>query len=824
LFQVSSVISKKLNQAMSLPNLNALISSQKNLPKVMYHVTENFVTTEDGRLLTTLKFQGLTFESTDDLVLDSEYDQLNNALLVPSRTAGKRLSYYTHLDHYQTNFFADYKFNSNWVQSFSDRYMSRFKDSDIFANQFYLTIILKPRDEDELSESIRELAEIKASILQNLNKYEPEVLSTYETSAGLFSQVYEFFGYLYNGFLEAIPVTASPFYQTIASSTLHFHYDYLEQRLPNHEVRYSTLYDLKDFPDPTVRGRFNPILNQGYPFIVTQSFNFIVVEKAIKRIDSQINKMRSVRNAAEHQIDEMNDARGYASSGELAFGSYHAALMVFGKTPRKALENGATARTAFSSACATLWNLATRSAPETFFSQFPGNTKCRPRQLVKTTRNLSGTASMNTFATGKERGNPIGDGTAVIPLKTTGNGIFHFNFHSTLPDIDTVGEKVAGHTTIIGATGTGKTTLQTALIAHLDRFNNKLFAIDKDGSMRIFIEAINGTYFTLRSGEPTGLNPFHLPDTAFNRNFLYDLVAACGRVSNDDLTAEETAQIKQAVDGVYQLPFESRRFSMVLQSIPESHGDTNNLKRRLEKWCVGSEGDVGRFAYALDNHKNNFDWENFWRVGFDVSEFLVADHPATEPILSYLFHLKTLMQRDNNDGLGAGGLLVTVVEEFWLPLKFKTTSAQILDILKTGRRRDEFCILVTQSPEDILGSPILPAVLQQTPTQIFLPNPSAHYNKRDNTGYALFNLTQKEFDKLKALGTQSRKFLVKQSGQSVIASLDLNGMGEDIAVLAGAAEDFTYLEEAQAQVGKKPEDWIPLYQNLRKNPKKLIQK
>ncbi|WP_341353143.1 hypothetical protein [Xylella fastidiosa] len=47
--------------------------------------------------------------------------------------------------------------------------------------------------------------------------------------------------------------------------------------------------------------------------------------------------------------------------------------------------------------------------------------------------------------------------------------------------------------------------------------------------MRGFIEAVGGTYFRLASGEPTGLNPFQLPDTPQNRNFLYDLVGACGR-------------------------------------------------------------------------------------------------------------------------------------------------------------------------------------------------------------------------------------------------------------------------------------------------------
>ncbi len=161
-----------------------------------------------------------------------------------------------------------------------------------------------------------------------------------------------------------------------------------------------------------------------------------------------------------------------------------------------------------------------------------------------------------------------------------------------------------------------------------------------------------------------------------------------------------------------------------------------------------------------------------------------------------------------------GGLLATLVEEFWLPISYPTTANQILDSLKTGRRRDEFIILVTQSPEDALKSPLLPAILQQTPTKILLPNPDAEYTTPDGGGYSRL-LTKKEFQKLKQLGTQSRKFLIKQGAQSCIAKLDLNEMKDDIAILAMAAEDFPYLEAAKAQAGRHPDQWVPVYKKLR---------
>ncbi|WP_419669823.1 hypothetical protein [Xylella fastidiosa] len=74
---------------------------------------------------------------------------------------------------------------------------------------------------------------------------------------------------------------------------------------------------------------------------------------------------------------------------------------------------------------------------------------------------------------------------------------------------------------------------------------------------------------------------------------------ACGRKVGQESTAEDTKDIKQAVDNVFAMPFELRRFGVLLQSIPD-RGE-NCLARRLADWCYGEM--EGRYAYALDNLK-----------------------------------------------------------------------------------------------------------------------------------------------------------------------------------------------------------------------------
>lgn len=785
--------------------LKRQVSGESFLPKYNYHVRDSIVSLEDGRIMFTVRSKGVPFEVISDGVLENNFDSLNGVFLAIAKSTGSRLAVWAHLDHFETRFDTDYKFSYQWLRDMSAKYMQQFNKRAILENDFYLTFVLKPGANDDLEECIKELEEIRLTVLQSLRGYETDVLTTYEHQGNLFSQVYEFMGYLYNGVWERIPVTSLPMYQTIESSTLHHGYKLIETRFANGGHRFSSLYDLKDFPEPTTKGKLNPLLKLPFPFLLCCSFTFINPSDSVRAINQALNKMESAGDEAQEQAAEMAVAKGAIMAGEIYFGEFHCALIVHGATEKQAEDRGASARTSMSGSCGTLMTAAEISAPETFFSVFPGNVKRRPRPMPKTSRNFCGMFSMNTYSSGKHVGNPLGDGHAVIPLQTSENGVYHFNFHYSLPEKDVRGDKLPGHALMLGATGVGKTTAQCVMLSFLERFNFKLFGVDKDGSMRGMIEALGGTYFQIKAGEPTGLNPFQLPLEPATVEFLNDLVAACGRKKGKELSSEDVKDIKQAVDNVLRLDFEDRRFGVLLQSIPDRGEDC--LRRRIEMWCYDKE--EGRYAYVFDNPTNLFDWESFGRIGFDVTDFLKPDHPATEPILAYLFHLKSLMQR-------SGGALATVVEEFWLPLSYPTTAKQILDILKTGRRRDEFLILVSQSPEDAIKSPLLPDILQQTPTKIYLANPEAEFKNEEGGGYSRVGFDKKKFKILQTLGAHDYKFLVMQGSQASVVKLDLSQCIEDIAVLAMAKDDFPLLDAAKAQAGNHPDAWVPVYKRLRR--------
>jgi type IV secretion system protein VirB4 len=149
----------------------------------------------------------------------------------------------------------------------------------------------------------------------------------------------------------------------------------------------------------------------------------------------------------------------------------------------------------------------------------------------------------------------------------------------------------------------------------------------------------------------------------------------------------------------------------------------------------------------------------------------------------------------------------TIVEEFWVPCNYPLTLQLIKSILKSGRLKGEFIYLVSQSPEDAIDCAEFPAIVQQTPTKIMLPNPDA-----EEVAYTKVGLTHKEFKKLKMLDKESRTFLIKQSNSSCFAKMDLQNFEEFLSIISGTKENITLCEEIRYTINSDdPEQWVPVF-------------
>lgn len=766
------------------------------LPSLSQHVTNEIVHYDKGYFVCSIQLEGVPFESESDEYLLAQFTSLSRGLASFGKNLGDRLAIWTTFQRKKRQFDRNYAFNNVFEREFSEKYLKRFQENSFFKNNFFITFVIKYEDYDD---GLREAQDILNSAMSLFQVYDPRALTTYKNEHGIiFSEVYEFFGELINYSSQQMPLTAEPAKNIIGMSDLHFGTNIFECRSDSETV-YGAALSLKSFGDGRP-GVLTGILDLPFEFTLTQSFQFIQNAEMMKKIQRQLANLKNVGDKAEEQHKELDQAQGGIMSGEHMFGNYHLALIVYGETAKAADNNATTAANRFLNTAGFLLTRATNHQPIVYFSQIPG-VKNKPRQVPKCSSNLASAFGMHDYSHGKERGNPIGDGSALMPLMTVADTIYDFNFHFSNPKQDNVGDKIAGHTLILGATGTGKTTLETALLTFSLRFDPHLFVLDLDQGMHIYLKAIGGDYFVLEGGQPTGLNPFQIEDTADNREFLYQLVGVCGKNSQGTVSADEEKQIKQAVDTLFNLDYEYRTFSTLLESIPFSTSD-NSLRARLSKWCR-SEG--GRFSWCLDNQRNQFNPDDFYRVGFDLTDILQDDYPPTEPVLMYLFHLRNIMM---DRVAHQDGILCTVIEEFWWPLKFEATKELILKSLKTDRKLGGWVVLTSQSPEDAINSDIFPAIMQQTPTKIFLPNPDAKFTE----SYEYTGMSKKEFDELVKLSLESRTFLVKQSRQSAFAKMDLYGFSDEMAVLSGSSNNTEILRELLAeQEFKSPDDWYPIF-------------
>ncbi|RBJ67565.1 transporter, partial [Pseudomonas sp. MWU12-2534b] len=153
-------------------------------------------------------------------------------------------------------------------------------------------------------------------------------------------------------------------------------------------------------------------------------------------------------------------------------------------------------------------------------------------------------------------------------------------------------------------------------------------------------------------------------------------------------------------------------------------------------------------------------------------------------------------------------LMCTIIEEFWVALKFRMTWEMMEKALAFGRKEGEFVVLVSQQPEQAMRSHIFPQIRSLTATKIFLPDPESSFEV-----YQQVNMTKKEHEEFVKLSKSSRTFLVKQSNQSAFATMDLYGFDDEIVVLSGTPENSALMHEIIRETSEDPDIWLPILQD-----------
>ena len=606
----------------------------------------------------------------------------------------------------------------------------------------------------------------------------PRTLGRYDGAYGSCSELAEFLSLLVNGEPRRVLAPTGDIGQALAQRRLSFGLDAMEfGPMGGAGPSFGAMVSLKDYPAQSRPGMLDGVLRLPFEMVLTESFAFVDRQTALDRMSLALRRLRAAEDEALSLRDELAAAKDEVGAGRAAYGEHHLTVLVKADT----LEELDAAVAEAQAALAETGAIAVRedvNLEPAFWAQFPGNFAYIARKSLISAANFASLASLHNHPTGQAEAPHWGQ--PITLFETTAFGPYHFNFHAG--DL--------GNFTVIGPSGSGKTALLTFLLAQAERLKPRVAYFDKDRGAEGFIRAIGGRYDVIAPGEPTGFNPLALKDTGANRAFLAEWLATLLRADDARIDAEDRAIIADAIDANFAQPPTHRRLRYLRELFRGARRPSaGDLAARLAAWC-----EDGEHAWLFDNAKDELDADA--RVlGFDMTRLL--DSPALRtPAMMYLFH--RIEQRLD------GSPAIIVVDEGWKALDDDVFVRRIKDWEKTIRKRNGLVGFCTQNASDALDSRISAAIIEQSATQIFFPNPKA----RAADYVEGFGLSEHEFALIQALPDTSRCFLIKQADHSVVARLDLSGLEGELKVLAGTERSVRRLDALREALGDDPADWL----------------
>jgi type IV secretion system protein VirB4 len=360
----------------------------------------------------------------------------------------------------------------------------------------------------------------------------------------------------------------------------------------------------------------------------------------------------------------------------------------------------------------------------------PGNRAHNLRRLWLLDNNYADLSFLFTPNPGNVRNLQLGAEYLAV-FETAGGMPYFFNLHY----------KDVAHTLVLGATGSGKSFLLNFLLTHLQKYNPLTFIFDLGGSYESLTRLLGGSYLPVaNSKQAFTINPFCLPPTPENIQFLYGLLKVLIESTRYTMDADDNKDLFEQIENLYEIAPDQRRL-LTLSNILRSR-----LRAQLQPWVAG-----GPHAWLFDHVEDNLTFARFQTFDFEGMDKFPEQ---LEPLLFYILHRASAAIQDPAQ---ASLFKTFVMDEAWRFFRHPAIKGYIVEALKTWRKKNAAMILATQSTEDLLNSGVLSVVVESCPTKLFLANPEMD---RD-TYRRLFHLNDTETDAIAGLVPRG-EFLLKR--------------------------------------------------------------
>lgn len=523
-----------------------------------------------------------------------------------------------------------------------------------------------------------------------------------------------------------------------------------------------------------------------FDIVVTNSFTPMRNNTAVEKMKLVRRQMKATDDAARSDARDLDDSADNVASGRQVYGQHQFSVMVV-EDNKEALEK-ATSEVwqAAQETGATLireranYGVIKGVISTTFFSQAPGNWSYRARKQIVSSDNFADMAALHRSKGGRTKDQtPWGE--VITNFPSVSSGMYRFNFH----DIGKVGlEPSAGHTLVLGRTGSGKTLGTAFLMAQARRVNARVLVFDKDQGLEMAVRAMGGSYSAIKVGQATGFNPFQTETddrgTAWLTDWLLDILAR-----HKPLDTTQTVAINAAVRQIVAAKNQLRTFKG-LESLVTSTDDDGELLARVKEWT-----EKGRYGWLFSKQAETPISIGEDVLGIDMSEILDLETERSA-LLAYLFRRVERVIEDRRPTM-------IVIDEAWKMLNDPIFEKRLHDWLVTMRKKNCVVVMLTQTPQHLEQSAVGQIIAESVTTQVLYPN--ARANPED---YKILRLNESEADFL-ATGTGGlRMSLVRSGSDSIFVDMDLSSLGSTLPILGGGQ---TGAELAPRDWRKNPEFW-----------------
>lgn len=303
----------------------------------------------------------------------------------------------------------------------------------------------------------------------------------------------------------------------------------------------------------------------------------------------------------------------------------------------------------------------------------------------------------------------LGDKDPVVLFRNRLNGLVSFNpFDPSLPNYNAL---------VTGSSGAGKSFLNNCILLQEFARNLRVFIIDIGGSYKKLTESLGGQYLEINLSDKYRLNPFDItdpyqePSNQKIKSLLAIIESMMAEDDNSKMPKLDRALLERAIIELYK----SRRAKGEIPTLTD-------LAKYLSAFEEVSMKAISKMLYLWTGERpygRLLDGQGSLRTDASICTFDLKGLSSYPDLQSVMILILTdfILTQVENDKVNKKRI---ILDEAWQLLKSNAAANFMEYCARTLRKSGSGITFITQGVEEIVSSPIGPAILNNTATKFIM--------------------------------------------------------------------------------------------------------